>query len=81
MKSVFLSLLIVFISTCVAGQEVMTPEKLIQLNKVAGKGLTKDGKYLIYSQSSFSFETNSNTTTYYKIPIKGGQAHEVSDYK
>ncbi len=65
----------------VSAQEVMTPEKLIELNKVSGKGLTKNGKYLVYSQSKYSFETDSKTTKFYKIPIKGGNPQELKDYK
>ncbi len=61
-------------------QDVMTPEKLVQLNKVSGKGITKDGKHLIYSVSKFNIDTNSKTSTTYKIPISGGEASVITNY-
>ena len=64
-----------------SAQEVMTPEKLLQLNKVSGKGLTKDGNNLIYGISNYSLETNSSTTTIYLLPILGGNAQTITDYK
>ena len=63
-----------------SAQNVMTPEMLVQLNKVSGKGLTKDGNHLIYSVSNFNIETNSKTSTTYQIPIKGGEAQIITDY-
>ena len=63
-----------------SAQNVMTPEMLVQLNKVSGKGLTKDGNHLIYSVSSFNIETNSKSSTTYQIPITGGEAQIISDY-
>ena len=62
-------------------QNVMTTEVLAQLNKVSGKGLTKDGNYLIYSVSNFNIETNSKTSTTYQVSITGGEAIEISNYK
>ena len=63
-----------------SAQNVMTPEMLVQLNKVSGKGLTKDGNHLIYSVSNFNIETNSKTSTTYQIPITGGEAQIITDY-
>jgi len=62
-------------------QNVLTPEMLVQLNKVSGKGITKDGTHLIYSVSNFNIETNSKTSTTYQIPITGGEAEEITNYK
>jgi len=64
-----------------AQDNVMTPETLIQLNKVSGKGLTKDGKHLIYTVSKYTLETNSKSTTIYQVPLSGGEAIEISDNK
>jgi dipeptidyl aminopeptidase/acylaminoacyl peptidase len=63
-----------------SAQNVMTPEMLVQLNKVSGKGISKDGKYIIYSVSKYSVETNSKTSTIYKIPILGGEPQVIDDY-
>jgi len=64
-----------------SAQNIMTPEMLVQLNKVSGKGLTKDGNHLIYSVSNYNIETNSKTSTTYQIPITGGEPQAISDYK
>lgn len=61
-------------------QNVMTPEMLVQLNKVSGKGITNDGNHLIYSVSNFNIETNSKKSTTYQIPITGGEAQIITDY-
>jgi dipeptidyl aminopeptidase/acylaminoacyl peptidase len=63
-----------------SAQNVMTPEMLVQLSKVSGKGISKDGKYIIYSVSKYSVETNSKTSTIYKIPILGGEPQVIDDY-
>ncbi|MGV8946555.1 MAG: S9 family peptidase [Lutibacter sp.] len=62
-------------------QDVMTPEMLLQLNKVSGKGITKDGNTLIYSVSKYNLESNKSSTTTYQIPISGGEAQTITDYK
>lgn len=80
MYKILVSVLIAVISIGLTAQEVMTPEKLVQVKKVSGKGLTKDGKYLIYSVSKYSLEANTNTKKYYKMSIKGGEAKEISDH-
>jgi len=62
-------------------QEVMTPETLIQLNRVGGIGLTKDGSNVVYRTSKYNIETNKTKRTYYQIPLEGGQPQEILDYK
>lgn len=74
MYKIVSSFLLIFTCFGVFAQDVMTPEKLIQLNKVSGKGITKDGKYLIYNVSNYSLETNSRYSKTYQIPISGGKA-------
>ncbi len=82
MNKILFSLLISMTIIGVSAQDnVMSPETLIQLNKVSGKGLTKDGEHLIYTVSKYSIETNSKSTTIYQVPISGGEAIEISDYK
>ncbi len=80
MHKVFFSILFSFTFAGLIAQNVMTPEMLVQLNKVSGKGLTKDGNHLIYSVSNFNIETNSKTSTTYQIPITGGEAQIITDY-
>lgn len=79
MHKVFFSILFSFTFAGLVAQNVMTPEMLVQLNKVSGKGLTKDGNHLIYSVSNFNIETNSKTSTTYQIPITGGEAQIITN--
>ncbi|MDO9593629.1 MAG: S9 family peptidase [Lutibacter sp.] len=81
MHKTLISFLVSFAFIAMSAQEVMTPEKLLQLNKVSGKGLTKDGNSLIYSISKYSLEKNSSETTTYQMPIAGGNAQVITDYK
>ena len=81
MHKIVFNFLFSFAFIAISAQAVMTPEKLLQLNKVSGKGLTKDGNNLIYGISNYSLETNSSTTTIYLLPILGGNAQTITDYK
>ena len=69
-----------FVFLTMSAQDVMTPEKLLQLNKVSGIGFTKDGNNLIYSITGYSLETNSKSKTTYLMPIDGGNAQAITDY-
>lgn len=79
-KTVF-SILFSFAFIITSAQDVMTPEMLLQLNKVSGKGLAKDGNSLIYSVSKYNLESNKSSTTTYQIQISGGDAQIITDYK
>ncbi|WP_456422202.1 alpha/beta fold hydrolase [Lutibacter sp.] len=80
MQKLVVSFLFLFTTLGVFAQSVMTPEILVQLNKVHGKGITKNGNNLIYSVSKYNIETNSKSTKTYIIPISGGKAQVISDY-
>ncbi len=69
-----------FVFLTMSAQDVMTPEKLLQLNKVSGIGFTKDGNNLIYSITGYSLETNSKSKITYLMPIDGGNAQAITDY-
>jgi dipeptidyl aminopeptidase/acylaminoacyl peptidase len=84
MKIKSLFLLFLLISGMVASaQNLMTPELLLKLGRVSGKGLTKDGKYVVYSVATPDVATNKINTKTYSIPIIGGMAApvvEISDW-
>ena len=66
-----LTLCLVFILTNGFSQsKLMTPEQLIELNRVSAKGLTKDGKQVIYKSSTFDLKTNKNTSINGNIQFK-----------
>jgi dipeptidyl aminopeptidase/acylaminoacyl peptidase len=62
-------------------QNKMTPDLLWQLGRVSPVGLTKDGKSVIYTVSTPSVENNNFSRQSYVIPVTGGTASAVSDYK
>ena len=80
MHKTVISLLLSFAFIAMSAQEVMTPEKLLQLNKVSGIGFTKDGNNFIYSITGYSLETNSRSKTTYQMPISGGNSQIITDY-
>lgn len=80
MYKIVFNFLFSFAFIAMSAQEVMTPEILLQLNKVSGTGLTKDGNNLIYSISNYTLETNSKSKTTYQVSINGGDAKIITDY-
>jgi dipeptidyl aminopeptidase/acylaminoacyl peptidase len=58
-------------------QNKMTPELLWKLGRVTGLGISKDGKYVIYSVNTPDWETNKGTRKSYMIPVNGGTAVET----
>lgn len=62
------------------GQEYMTPEALIELERVSGIGVSPDGKNLVYRQSKVSIAENSSASRMFVTPIEGGTAKEISEY-
>jgi dipeptidyl aminopeptidase/acylaminoacyl peptidase len=78
-KTIF-NILLISSMVSVTAQNVMTPEILIQLNKVSGKGISKDGKSIIYTVSKYNKELNSNSTKIYSKPLIGGEPIEIKEY-
>lgn len=73
--------LILFISVAVSAQNVMTPEILVQLGKVSGNGITKDGNNVIFSVSKYSLELNKKESKTFIVSIEGGEVKEIKDFK
>ena len=59
--------------------QTMTPQKLWQLNRISGVGLSTDGQSVIYSSRAYDIDANSSTAKTYQIPLNGGAVIEVSD--
>lgn len=81
MIKTILNILLISSLMSVSAQNVMTPEILIQLNKVSGKGISKDGKSIIYTVSKYNKDLNSNSTKIYSKPLLGGESIEIKEYK
>ena len=61
------------------GQNRMTPELLWQLGRVNALGISKDGKYLLYSVSTPNAAENKSSRKTYMIPVTGGEPMTVSN--
>ncbi len=81
MKKLLIFALSVVATSTMNAQEVMTPELLLQLGRVSPVGITKDGKNIIYRVSVPDMNENKLNSKNYSIPINGGKAIEIEDYK
>ena len=71
--------LFIFSQTSQPARGVMTPELLWKLGRVSGLGISKDGKYVLYSVSTPDIETNKSNRKSYMIPVTGGTATEINN--
>ncbi len=74
-------LLIFLFINYLTAQNVMTPELLWQLGRVSPMGITKDGKNLVYKVTTPLVDQNSFSSQTFIIPIQGGTAQKIEDYK
>lgn len=54
-------------------QSKLTPELLWQLGRVSGTGISKDGKYVVYSVSTPDVAAGKSSRKTFIIPVEGGQ--------
>ncbi|PKP26903.1 MAG: S9 family peptidase [Bacteroidetes bacterium HGW-Bacteroidetes-2] len=80
MKHIF-SITMVFITTSLLSQNVLTPENLWELGRVSPLGISKDTKQIIYKVATPSVENNDFSNLFFSIPISGGKATKLEDYK
>ncbi len=71
--------LLLFAASFCNAQNLLTPEQLWKFGRVSGKGVSKDGKFVIYSVSTPSMEENKSSSKTYVISINGGNATQVSN--
>lgn len=75
--------LFLFIATSLCltafAQNKMTPELLWKLGRVTGLGISKDGKYLLYSVSTPNAEENRSYRKTYALPLAGGQPVAINN--
>ena len=74
-------LLLVFAFCCftVFAQNKMTPELLWKLGRVSGLGVSKDGKYVLYSVSTPNATENKSSRKTYAVPVNGGEPLAISN--
>lgn len=64
-----------------SAQQKMTPELLWKLGRVSSLGITIDGKSIIYKVSTPDVAENKSNSKFYIIPVNGGAAKEITEYK
>lgn len=57
--------------------KVMTPEQLIELNRVSAVGLSKDGKQVVYKTSTFDLETNERLSKTHTVSVNGENSKTI----
>lgn len=72
-------LFVLFSAMAAKAQGVLTPELLWKLGRVSGKGISKDGKYVIYSVGTPDVAANKVNSKTYAIPLTGGVPDIVMD--
>ena len=77
----YIFLIFSMISMSTLAQQNFTPETLWQLGRVSPLGISKDGKLLVYKVGTPTLEENKINSKYYTIPVQGGTATLVEDYK
>jgi dipeptidyl aminopeptidase/acylaminoacyl peptidase len=60
-------------------QNKMTPELLWKLGRVSGLGISKDGKFILYSVGTPNAAENKTSRKTYAIPVTGGNPIPVSN--
>ena len=65
----------------VEAQKVMTPELLWKLGRLSPMGISMDGKSIVYKVTFPSVAENKSDSKYFSIPVSGGNATEITDYK
>ncbi|MEM6804910.1 MAG: S9 family peptidase [Bacteroidota bacterium] len=81
MKKILILLLCYFciISLGISQSKLMTPEQLIELNRVSAVGISKDGKEVIYKTSSFDLGTNERSSKTFSVPVEGGAVKALEE--
>jgi len=62
-----------------SAQDLLTPELLWKLGRVSAKGISKDGKYVVFSVGTPDIAENKINSKIYKVPIAGGVAEPVTN--
>ncbi len=73
------ALLLIVTTSNVNAQNILTPEQLWKFGRVSGQGISKDGKYVVYSVSTPSIEENKSSRKTFAITINGSTVFEVKN--
>lgn len=81
MKKLSILTIIMMSLNLAQAQNVMTPELLFKVGRVSPVGISADRKSIIYKVGIPNVSENKMESKYYSIPISGGNATAVPDYK
>lgn len=57
----------------------MTPEQLIELNRVSAVGLSNDGSRVIYKTSTYDLKTNERSSKLFSVSVNGGDLQSLEE--
>lgn len=80
MKTFKLILCCLLFSLLMSAQENLTPQQLLELNRVSSVGLTNDKNAVVYRSTKYDVFANSRSTKYYVQSLNGGGEKAISDY-
>lgn len=79
MKKLFAFGLFVISASFGISQNGISPQQLIELNRVSGLGLTTDKSKVVYAVSKVDVESNSRSTHFFTVDLISGTKSEVKD--
>ncbi|GAB5416724.1 MAG: S9 family peptidase [Crocinitomicaceae bacterium] len=80
MKNHILSILAICLIASVSwSQDYMTPEKLIELNRVSPLGISKDQTKIVYAVSKVDVQSNTKATKYFTMNLDGTGVKQVKN--
>lgn len=77
MRKIFIGLLALVFQQLPA-QEMLTPEKLWQIQRVSPVGISKDKNFIVYTVATPDVTNNKMNRKRYKIPLSGGNPVELA---
>lgn len=80
MKRLFFSIALTALSSWTVAQQNLSPQQLLELNRVSSVGLTNDKQAVVYRVTQYDVYANKKTTRYYRQNLKGGTKQEIKDF-
>ncbi|MGM0565478.1 MAG: prolyl oligopeptidase family serine peptidase [Bacteroidota bacterium] len=81
LKQIILFVLIGMISFSASAQnDVLSPEKLWQLDRIGGVSVSPDGSKIVYSVTNYELETNSGNTDLYLLDENAESPKRITSY-
>ena len=79
MKNNIYTFLVCLVTYLVFPQSVLTPEELIQLNRIYGTSISKDQTHIIFSVKKFDLEKNEYQKKHFAYSISGDVMKEIEN--